>query len=62
MVPAVFAEDDGTEEYEVEDIVGSRLHRNKTEYLVKWVGYPMSECTWEPESNLTNAPEIVARF
>ena len=63
MVPAaVFSQDDGQEEFEVEDIVGSRLHRNRTEFLVKWKGYPMSECTWEPETNLENAPVIIARF
>ena len=40
-------------EYEVERIIGHRnVPRGKaagsTQYLVKWVGYPMYECTWEP--------------
>ncbi len=25
----------------------------KEEFLVKWVGYPLSEATWEPFENLS---------
>ena len=32
------------------------------QYLVLWKGYPLSEATWEPESNLKNAPDIVKQF
>ena len=28
-------------------------------YKVKWLGFPMSECTWEPESKI---PEIIKDF
>ena len=34
--------------YEVEKI----LHQNGDQYLIKWVNYPDSENTWEPEENL----------
>ena len=27
--------------------------RGKEEFLVKWVGYPLSEATWEPFENLS---------
>ena len=33
--------DDAAGEFEVEDILDSRLGRYGTEYLVKWLGYPV---------------------
>ena len=36
------------EEYEVESIINHRGGKRRREYLVKWVGYPSSENTWEP--------------
>jgi hypothetical protein len=57
---------DGQEEYEVEEIVDkrSRMRGRKEviEYLVKWKGYPASDNTWEPLSNLANASEAIAEF
>jgi hypothetical protein len=42
---------DGHREYEIEVIQDSRVNRSGVfQYLVKWKGYPNSECTWEPES------------
>ena len=46
-------------EYGVEDILDSRIGRSGPEYLVKWMGYPVFESTWEPASHLANAPDIV---
>src|SRR5437764_11577361 len=46
------------EEYEVEDILNVRQYRGKTQYLVKWLGYPDWEKSWENESNLGNAREL----
>jgi hypothetical protein len=42
---------EGEPEYEVEDIVNSRLfgRNRRLQYLVKWTGYP--EPTWEPAEN-----------
>jgi hypothetical protein len=40
------------EEYEVEEILDSRIRRGKTEYLVSWKGYSPSENTWEPKANI----------
>ena len=31
-------------------------------YLVKWVGYPIKQCTWEPMSNLENISDMVEEF
>src|SRR6266487_6115163 len=40
---------DGSEEYEVKEILDSRFHRKQLQYLVKWRDYPSEENTWEPE-------------
>ena len=50
------------EEYEVDQILDSRLHRRRLQYLVLWKGYPLSEATWEPSQHLKNAPEVVQDF
>jgi hypothetical protein len=40
--------------YKVERIIDRRKNpRGTTEYLVKWLGYPESMSTWEPESNIS---------
>ena len=44
-------------EYEVEEILDSRVRRKKKEYLVSWKGYTSSENTWEPESNILPGAE-----
>jgi len=38
--------------YDVERIVDDRIYRGKKQYLIKWVGYPDSDNTWEFKSNL----------
>lgn len=49
------------EEYTVEKILDKRLRGGKTEYLIKWEGYPDSENTWEPEDNL-DCPDLIQGF
>jgi chromobox protein 5 len=49
-------------EFQVEKIVDSRIVKNKIQYLVKWVGYPESENTWEPEVNVRNAQDAITQF
>ncbi len=49
------------EEYEVEEILDKRKHYGKIQYLIKWKGYPLSEASWEPETNL-NCPELLKEF
>jgi hypothetical protein len=53
---------DGFDEYEVECILDKRTRRGRTEYLVKWVGYPDYDATWEPLANLGNATDSVEEF
>jgi hypothetical protein len=43
-----------TDEYEVEKILDERQVRNQKQYLVKWLGYPSNENTWELIRNLRN--------
>jgi hypothetical protein len=50
------------EEFEAEAIVKKRTRYGKTQYLVKWKGYRDEDCTWEPENNLQNAPELITEF
>lgn len=52
----------GQDEYEVERILDKRTRRRKVEYLVKWIGYPEYEATWEPLAHLTNATDAIAEF
>src|SRR3954454_10081906 len=49
-------------EYEVEAILDQRTHRRSLEYLVKWVGYPEHDASWEPRSNLANATDLITDF
>ena len=42
------------ENFFVEKVIKMRVNkRGKEEFLVKWVGYPLSEATWEPFENLS---------
>ena len=45
---------------------GSRRGRVKkervTRYLVRWAGYSMDDCSWERESNLSGAQELVTDY
>ena len=38
--------------FRAEKILKCRRNRGKTEYFVKWYGYPKSQSTWEPEENI----------
>ena len=45
----------GEPEWEVEKIVNSRLHSHhkKLQFLVRWKGFPSSEDSWIPKSDLS---------
>src|SRR5204862_5996796 len=49
-------------EYEVECILDHRQHRKQKEYLVKWMGYPDHDATWEPSTNLTHVSELLEEY
>ena len=50
-------------EWEAESIIDSKIEKGGIRhYLVKWVGYPRSANTWEPEVNLRNAADLIGEF
>lgn len=53
---------EGEEEFEVEEILDSRLNRRKLEYLVRWKGYDDASNTWQPVENVKNAPVLIKTF
>ena len=54
---------DGDEEFEVDSIL---LHRNagrrNLEFLIRWKGYDASFDTWEPQSNLAHAGDVLMEY
>jgi hypothetical protein len=60
--PAPITLSDNSEKFEVDIILDKRFLRNKVQYLVKWIGYPLYDATWEPVGNLKNAKEKVKEF
>jgi Chromo (CHRromatin Organisation MOdifier) domain len=54
--------EEGEEVYEVEQILKHGKRGRGYEYLVKWVGYPITEALWEPKSNLTGATDILRKY
>ena len=48
---------EGQEEYEIEEILNSRLRRNHLEFLVTWKGY-LGEQTWVKDSDVYAAESI----
>ena len=56
---------EGEEEYEVEAILNHRIRgqRNKRyEYFLAWKGQDATENSWEPESNLKHAPDLLNAY
>ncbi|MBW0490820.1 hypothetical protein O181_030535 [Austropuccinia psidii MF-1] len=59
LPPPVIVEEQ--EEWEVAQVLDSKLKRGKLCYLVGWKGFneDPERKTWEPASNLTNSPDLV---
>jgi hypothetical protein len=50
------------DEYEVDSILDKRTHYRKTQYLVKWKGYPSYDATWEPLEYLVHAQDAITEY
>jgi hypothetical protein len=51
------------DEYLVEELLQRRKKGGRTEFLVKWRGYPRNEATWEPETELSRrCADLIADF
>ena len=46
----------------VDKIIARKLVGKKKLYLIKWKGYPVGDCSWEPISNLVNITNMVEDF
>jgi len=54
---------EGEPEYELEQIIDSRLHYGKLQYRAKWTGYPPEhDKVWYPYENFENADIAKQRF
>lgn len=47
--------------FNAEKLLRSRKRNGQDQYLVKWVGYPLSDATWEPSSNILD-PRLLDDF
>src|SRR5882724_9591113 len=52
----------GVKEYEVEQILDSRVFRGKLEYLVCWKGYGIKEDEWRPAEDVKGSRWLVSKF
>ena len=48
--------------YNVENIITPKNVGKRQFYLIKWEGYPIKDCSWEPISNLSNIMDMVKEF
>ena len=48
--------------YEVEKIITRKNNGKNKLYLIKWFGYPITDCSWEPISHLSNINTLVENF
>lgn len=51
---------EGHEELEVEEVLDSRLHYRKPQYLIKWLGYDAP--IWQVADDLKNSPQTSSAF
>ena len=52
----------GEEEYEVEWILKHRGHPKCHQFLIRWKGYTAKEDSWQSESDLGNASELLLKY
>ena len=57
-----FFHSEDTVEYEVAAILRHRGTKSRREFLVRWLGYPDHDATWEPEGHLDHAEDILRSY
>jgi hypothetical protein len=55
-------DEDAEEEFVVEAICGARTRKGVPQFEVKWLGFPSSDNTWEPEENLAHCATKLKAF
>jgi len=60
--PPESVKEDGAEVYEVGQILARRGSGARTQFLVKWKGYPTWEATWQSRASLAQAKELLEEF
>lgn len=61
--PPSIENSEGNLEYNIEEIVDSRVDKKgRFEYLIKWKGYPSEENTWEPIRHLKNSQKTLVDY
>jgi len=52
---------DGEPEWEVEEVLDSRWHQRRFQFLIKWKGFSREHNSWEVASDV-KAPDLVAEY
>ena len=52
---------DGELEWEVEEVLDSRWHRRRFQFLIKWKGFSREHNSWEVASDV-KAPDLIAEY
>jgi len=60
--PPPTIDDEGEEQFEVEEILDTKLHYGKRKWLVRWKGYGDEENTWLDHVQMENAKETIQEF
>ena len=53
---------EGEQEYEVKEVLDSKIRGRTLWYFVDWIGYGPEERTWEPAEHLTHAEGLVIAY
>lgn len=60
--PSPIINDDGEEEWEVSDILNSRVYRGRLQYFVDWAGYDAEDRSWVSSDDFNDDDDLVVEF